>query len=285
MFEVDEIYIAQSVRMMRTGYEGTIIIVEGGSDIRAYSNFMDPDECRFIPAYGKENAIKALQILESENHRGLMSIVDADLFHLESVSPKSDNLFFTDTHDFETMVLRTDIMDKIISEFVDTDKTRKIDKPINIKLIENALILGYFRWINSSYKENLDLEFKGLNYDQFIDKIQFEIELNNLIEEVKLRSDNYSVDSRRIKLLIIQLIKEGHDPWQVCRGHDITEILSFGLNMIFGFRKDIPIRSEKIEKILRISYGRSHFEKTVLFSFIDKWESINNPFKVLKRCS
>jgi hypothetical protein len=285
MFEVDEIYIAQSVRMMRTGYEGTIIIVEGGSDIRAYSNFMDPDECRFIPAHGKENAIKALQILESENHRGLMSIVDADLFHLESVSPKSDNLFFTDTHDFETMVLRTDIMDKIISEFVDTDKTRKIDKPINIKLIENALILGYFRWINSSYKENLDLEFKGLNYDQFIDKIQFEIELNNLIEEVKLRSDNYSVDSRRIKLLIIQLIKEGHDPWQVCRGHDITEILSFGLNMIFGFRKDIPIRSEKIEKILRISYGRSHFEKTVLFSFIDKWESINNPFKVLKRCT
>jgi hypothetical protein len=265
---MDEIYIAQSVRFMRAGFSGTIIIVEGGSDVRAYKDLMDPDKCSFIPADGKDTAIKALQLLENENFKGVVGIVDADLFHLEGISPKSANLFLTDTHDFETMVLQTDILDKFISEFVNLDKTKKIYKPIKMKLIDNALILGYFRWIDSPYKENLKLKFKDLSYDKFIDKHHFEIKLNSLVDEVKLNSDDYVVDSKEIKQKIRELIGEGHDPWQVCRGHDVTELLSFGLNMIFGFDRDIPFGAEKIEKILRISYSQLHFEKTFLFALI-----------------
>lgn len=196
MFELDEIYVAETVRMMRSVHKGTIIIVEGGSDVSAYFNFIEQKECKLIPAYGKDNAINALKLLEKEKFKGVLAITDADLLHLEGIAPDSSNLFFTDTHDLETMILRTDILDKFIFEFVDADKVKKFDKPIRIKLIENSLVLGYFRWINSAFKEDLNLDFRDLPFGRFIDQEKFKVALNNLIDEVKLKSDNYLVAPR-----------------------------------------------------------------------------------------
>lgn len=283
MFEVNAIDIAQTVRMIRSAHKGSIIIVEGGSDVKAYSNFIDPGACRLLPANGKDNAINALELLEKEKFGGVVAIVDADLFHLENIVPESPNLLLTDTHDLETMILRTDIFDKIVSEFVDADRVASFEGPIKTKLLENSLILGYFRWVNSRFKEDLNLDFRDLPFNKFINQKYFKIELNNLIEEVKLKSDNYAIDNNRIKFLIGELLKQDHDPWQVCRGHDIVNILSFGLNNVFGFGRDFPTKPEKIEKILRISYGSSYFGKTILFNSINRWESINTSFKILKR--
>src|SRR6056297_2104977 len=76
--------IANSARMMRTQYRGSIMIIEGSTDMRLYKRFVDDRKCRLIPANGKENAIKVIEILERSGFEGILTIVDADFWRLDS---------------------------------------------------------------------------------------------------------------------------------------------------------------------------------------------------------
>jgi hypothetical protein len=283
MFEhIDAKVIATTARMMRTGHKGTIIIVEGGADRSIYSNFVDCEECKFVVAHGKKNALEATKLLNEKNFERLITIVDADFWHLDGVEPECKNIFLTDTHDLETMILKTNILERIISELVDNSKAKKFKKHIDKLLLENSLTMGCFKWINSPTNEDLRLNFKELSYEKFIDLATFEININKFIYEVKTNSNNLSINDDEIKLKILELKRREFDLWQVCSGHDLTRILAIGLNNVFGFNKDGTFTSEGIEKLLRIAYNSSHFSMTILYRAIMDWESTNRSNKILK---
>jgi hypothetical protein len=283
MFEfIDGNVIATTARMMRTGDTGTTIIVEGGADKNIYSNFVDCVECQFVIAHGKKNALDATKLLNEEKFERLIAIVDADFWNLDGIEPEYKNIFLTDTHDLETLILKTDIFERIISNLIDFRKAKKYGKSIDKMMLENAFIIGCFKWISSQTKEDLCLNFKDLSYERFIDLDTFEVNLNKLISEVKANSNDYSIKDDEIKKRILELKKCEIDLWQVCSGHDLTKILALGLSRIFGFDKDGALTSEGIEKLLRISYSSSHFSVTQLYKAIANWESINKSAKILK---
>ncbi|MCK9440444.1 MAG: DUF4435 domain-containing protein [Methanothrix sp.] len=215
---------------------------------------------------------------------GILAIVDADFWNLEKTSIESSNILSTDTHDLETMILRSGSLDKVVKELVDSTRAKSLCKPIRILLLENALPIGYLRWINSPQKENLCLDFTGLNFENLIDQKTFIININRLIDAVKENSNDYSLDSTYIKSIISDLEKDKHDPWQVCSGHDIIQILSIGLNRNFGYRGGL-VTLELLHKIIRLSYSYVDFQQTDLFKEMLKWEEANNPFKILLRFS
>ena len=208
--------------------------------------------------------------------------MDADFWNLDGIEPEYKNIFLTDTHDLETLILKTDIFERIISNLIDFRKAKKYGKSIDKMMLENAFIIGCFKWISSQTKEDLCLNFKDLSYERFIDLDTFEVNLNKLISEVKANSNDYSIKDDEIKKRILELKKCEIDLWQVCSGHDLTKILALGLSRIFGFDKDGALTSEGIEKLLRISYSSSHFSVTQLYKAIANWESINKSAKILK---
>ena len=276
--------IVNTARMMRTQYTGTILIVEGSTDARVYGRFVSETECRLIPATGKDKAISALELLENGGLGGVLTIVDADFQRLDGIEPGSSNLLMTDSHDLETMILYSDALDNVLSEFGSAREIVKLGRPIRDILLEGGLPIGYLRWLSSPTKDNLSLKFKELSFDKFVDEKTLCVGVDNLIRELKTNSKDPTLDDNVTKLKVITLMGEGHDPWQVCSGHDLVLILSIGLRNIFGNpRIGKTVTSDQVDGMLRLAYNYSHFCLTRLHNSIKDWEKANPPFKVVER--
>lgn len=273
--------IANNVRMMRAQYHGAILIVEGGTDMRVYEPFVDEAHCKLTPACGKENAIGALDILEKNRLEGVLVIVDADFWRLDGTKPNSPNLLLTDTHDLETMILSSDALEKVTSEFASPAKISKLGKPIRDILLESAAPIGFFRWLSSATKDNLCVEFKKLAFDNFVDRRSLKVDIDKLIREAKVKSQNPSLDASAITRRIAKLETVGYDLWQVCSGHDLVQILSIGLKSLFGNRRAKGVTPQIVDGMLRVAYEYSHFCYTQLYASIKSWSKANQPYEIL----
>jgi hypothetical protein len=275
--------IANTVRMTRSLHKGAFLIVEGDTDVRVYKRFVNEADCIVIPAYNKDKAVEVLEILEKESFEGSLVIVDADFWHLEGIKPGSVNLFLTDTHDLETMILcNSSAWEKILSEFGSTNKIKRLKKTVRDMLLENALLIGLLRWIASPSKDNLSLIFRDLCFENFVDKTGFKVNTDKMIDEVKNNSKKIEIDRKSIKRRIKSLKKENYDPWQVCSGHDMVQLLAIGLRCVFGNRKSKTLTVEVLEGIVRLAYEENDFSLTGLYRSMEKWEKANPTYKVLK---
>ena len=275
--------IANTVRMTRTLHKWAFLIVEGDTDARVYKRFVDETDCKVIPAHNKDNAVDVLKILENESLEGILVIVDADFWHLEGIKTNSENLFLTDTHDLETMIIsNTEVLEKVLSEFGSTNKMNQLRHPVIHLVLEATLPIGLYRWIASSSMDNLPLKFRDLPFENFLEIPKLKVNINKLLVEVKANSGNPEIDEASIKNKIKSLKKGNHDPWQVCSGHDIVQILAIGFRFVFGNRKTGTLTAEVLEGMLRVAYEYPHFRLTQLYQSIENWEKTNSTYKVLK---
>jgi hypothetical protein len=278
-------YIANTVRMMRPVYSGTIVLVEGDTDARVYRRLVDETHCRVIPGYGKSNVLNALEMLEKTDFKGILAIADSDFWKLNNTKPDSDNLLLTDTHDLETMIISSRALDAVLIEFGSERKIKRTGKRIVDMLLKVALPIGYIRWISSSKQENLSLRFKNLSFDTVIEVqgITMKTDIGKLISRVKKQSRNATLDEQKMKEILQELIRSNrYDPWHVCRGHDMVHILTFGLRRVFGNRHARSISYEQVDSILRIAYGRAEFSRTKLYVSIEQWEKTNPGYRILE---
>ena len=164
--------IANEIRMKRSLFSGCFIIVEGPSDYNVYGGFFSKINCSIIPSFKKENAIEALNILEIEKFEGVIAIVDSDFWKIEKKENISKNLFVTDTHDLETMMIKSPALDKILIEYGSRTKIPKYLKitglEIRINLLNLGTPIGHLRWI--SIIDEMNLDFEELQYIKFVDK-------------------------------------------------------------------------------------------------------------------
>lgn len=273
--------IANTARMIRTLHHGAILIVEGTTDVRVYENLINSTHCMVLPANNKDIAITTINKLEKDNFKGVLTIVDTDFWKLDSIKPNSLNILLTDTHDLETMILFSEALDKVLSEFGSKPKIAALSKPVRVILLKGALAIGFLRWLSTPTKDNLSLRFKGLNFYNFIDIKKLSVNIDLLIKEVKTNSQDSTLDESAIKKKIATLMKSGYDPCQVCSGHDMVQLLAIGLINMFGNHRAKNITPDGVDGILRVSYEYSYFSSTQLHDAIKDWEYANQPFKVL----
>ncbi|MCD4800956.1 MAG: DUF4435 domain-containing protein [Methanococcoides sp.] len=273
--------IANNVRMMRTQFRGSVLIIEGSTDMRLYQRFVDDKRCKVIPANGKENAIKVIQILKRSKMEGVLTIVDADFWRVDGIRNKNDNVLVTDTHDLETMLIASEALDRLLEEFTSQYKVEALHMPIRQLLLYTAMPLGLFRWLSSSGKDKLSLRFKDIDFDHFMEVQPLSINIKRLIREVKVNSHGHSLNERAIRKKLMKMLGEDHDPWQICSGHDVVEILAFGLREIFGNLDAHHTNEGIIDRSLRLAYDITMFKKTDLYSSILNWEEENVPYIVL----
>ncbi|MEA5518371.1 DUF4435 domain-containing protein [Limnoraphis robusta] len=270
---------ANKIRLMRTQFQGSFLLVEGDSDARFYKNLVNPEKCKINIAQGKNNLIQVLDILEGEQFLGVLAIIDADFDRLENNLPTQTNILLTDSHDLETMLLQSPALEKVLGEFGSEDKIYKLNQDIRSILLAGGVYIGYLRWI--SLKDSLELKFEGLSFSKFINKKTLAIDRLQLIETVKNNSQKPQINQQEIEQKMKSLERENHDAWCVCCGHDLIEILSMGLCQLLGSNNSKDVEADKIEKILRLAYESSYFRKTKLYSLIQQWESCNKPFVIL----
>lgn len=285
---ITEHEIANTVRLIRAQRTGAFLIVEGDTDGRVYKNFVDGSKCQIVIAHNKNNATKALSLLEMESFAGVLAIVDADFDVLDGKFPASENLLFTDGHDLEAMIIQSPALEKVLAEFGSESKItsfeKRTGKTVRLILTECGMLVGYLLWV--SLREKLSLRFEDLSFDKFIDKETLAVDTKKLIRLVQSRSSQpagnrlrrSSLPDNEIHNRIQALKDDSHDPWHVCCGHDLVCILSFGLRKAFG---NVSMEPESMEKCLRLAYEPSHFCSTQLYASLQQWEKANTPFAVL----
>jgi hypothetical protein len=275
---------ANAIRLRRSTFSGTFLLVEGSSDRIFYERFVDKVACASISISGKPSSklrvIAVLSTLEKSNFQGVLAVVDADFDRLEVSSHSSPNLIRTDTHDLETMLLNSSALEKVIAEFGSEEKIVKLGRDVRTVLLEAGMPIGYLLWI--SQLDELNLTFDGITFSKFIDDQTLQIDELKLIQEVKNKSQAFALRSEDLKQRLTNQKSDNHDPWQVCCGHDLVEILSLGLRRTIGSAKTSDVEPNSLERSLRLAYEETYFCKTQMYLSICSWESKNQPFKILR---
>ncbi|HEY9803803.1 MAG TPA: DUF4435 domain-containing protein [Leptolyngbyaceae cyanobacterium] len=274
---------ANQIRLLRQTYSGTFLLVEGGSDKIFYERFVDKC-CKLVTVSGKpsskQRVIAVLGILEKDNFQGVLAIVDADFERLTNLLYDSPNLLRTDTNDVETMVIKSPALEKVIAEFGSEEKITQFKRDIRLALLKAATSVGCLLLI--SLTEDLNLKFEGIKYSKFIDENTLLIDELKLIKEVKNKSQAFSLKDEELQQKILSHRNKNYDPWQVCCGHHVVEILSVALCKALGTSKPSDVEPNSLERNLRLAYEEAYFRETEIYSEICIWESKNQPFQVLR---
>jgi 5S rRNA maturation endonuclease (ribonuclease M5) len=271
--------IANSIRLLRGDHEGVFLIVEGHSDKLIYERLVNKQEVRVTIASGKNNAIKALSILEKEdNFRRVVAVIDADFSRIEQQIPDSNNLFLTDEHDLEMMLIKSAAFDKLLKERGSEEKIKAFTEDIRETLLKLGQEIGKLRLL--SLRNKLDLKFEGLKFGKFIDKEKLSINIDELISSIKNHSQKLSLDEQQIKQDLSVISDENHDPWQLCCGHDFISILAIALWKVLGTWNANDVKKEDLERELRLAYELSYFYQTQIYQLMVNWQSNHHPYKI-----
>jgi hypothetical protein len=275
--------LANRVRMTRSQFAGSFLIVEGDTDHRVFKTLTDPARCRIVSGGNKDAAIETLCILEADRFAGVLAIVDSDFDRLDGKAPASGNLLYTDHHDVEVMLFASAALDKVLGEFGSTEKIENFEKlcqtDVRGALVEAGKRVGYLRWL--SQQQGLDLKFEGISYGGFLDQARLEVDMVRLTKTVKDHSQKPALDELTLARQMGDLSSPMHEGLQICCGHDLTGMLSLGLRKTLGTNNANQVTQEIIEKALRLAFSLPFFSATELFQSIRVWEGRNPAFKVL----
>jgi Protein of unknown function (DUF4435) len=275
--------LANRVRQRRTTHQGSFLIVEGASDAKFYGQLIDKACCQLLPpAQNRDKAIAALKILQQSSIEGVVAIVDKDFDELNGTLPDLPNLFFTDTHDLETMLLKSPALEKLLGEFASEEKLEKFGRDVREVILAAGCTIGYLLWV--SLQDGLHLTFEGIDFPKFIDEQTLTIDEARLIEEVKKKSQKAGLKTPELQQRLHRQKAPTHDRWQVCRGHDLINILVMGFRKALGSKQSNKVTVEILERDLRLAYEQRYFQTTQLHGTIGQWERHHPAYRILPSC-
>jgi Protein of unknown function (DUF4435) len=271
--------LANRVRQRRTMHKGAFLLVEGSSDARFYKQQIDTDHCQTVVGQNRDMAIAALKILQKSGAPDVIAIVDKDFDELNGTLPDLPNLFFTDTHDLETLLLQSPALEKLLNEFASEDKLAKFGQDVREVLLISGSSIGYLLWV--SLQDSMHLKFEGINFLKFVDDMTLEINEVKLIEEIKNKTRKPDINTAELQERLGKQKNDSHDPWQVCRGHDLISILAVGLRKAIGSNNSHAATADILERSLRLAYEQVYFQKTQLYGAIALWQTNHPTYQIL----
>jgi hypothetical protein len=278
---VDGFYIAAEIRLTRQVHKGSILIVEGQTDEKVLGRFIDLKKCQIQIAFGKKNALEALDYLEDEGFPGIVTLVDADFDRVLGIKYSQENLILTDAHDLDLTIFLSEAFKTYLEEYGNSDLINKNFKNdhslIRKAIIEATLPLAYCRL--TAQKNNLRLKFKELDHDTFVQKNTLLINESKMLSDI-ISASKTSISQNSLKAYLMHEQSTQADTSQITNGHDVAAFFGIALRALIGTRRDVHTWASEIEAGLRIAFDHSALTATNFFKELLSWESKNSPYKI-----
>ncbi len=174
-----------------------IVLVEGEDDYRLFKKLFHQSNCiiDFIPG-GKTSLLEGLVEILSI-HRKSIGIQDADFMHLEGNENTIQNLFFTDFHDMEIVMLsQPEIYSALLHEHAPHIEKEQHATIFNQKLSQ-LRFTSYLRFVN--YIQDWQFNFKGISFAKTFDKQTVTINNEGVLDLVLSHSSNAQERDKDIK--------------------------------------------------------------------------------------
>jgi hypothetical protein len=302
----DDKQLAGSLKMIRNTSASkhvTFVLVEGESDRTFFSSLLEG--AKIVRCDGWLKLLETIKEADRIGLEGIIGIIDADLGRIlpDRFQVPPTNVFRTDGHDLEMMLLHSPAFEKVLQEYSPseprassdklgsaetTSKLKKFEantgKPILNTLLEAAKPLGVLRLVNAEL--DLRLQFKKQKQKEkgfdFLEKSKF-IRLENLscnCEDLLTAVENFNIKPRYFrdsgkstKERFEARLREDFDLAELCNGHVVVRILALALERAIGNiksnnRADL---SEQLERNFRLAYHPQHFAQTRLYHELKAW--------------
>lgn len=270
---------ATAIRLKRQEYGGSFLVVEGRDDRLFFEQFVDRQYCWVIVAEGKQNVGDVVGILEAASFPGVAGVIDADLDHVEGITPPSANIIQLETVDLEALLIRSSALDRVLVELGSLDKIARFGANIRDALLAATLPIGCLRI--HSLRVNLNLTFRGIRYARCIDEASLKTDLLSLIGEVRNRSQRHDLRHQDVANEIDILQGSVEDRWLVCYGADMVEILALGLRRTLGTNSAQEVAPKVVRRCLRLAYRWADLNDSRLGRDLRAWEARNPNYRVL----
>ena len=276
--------ISNTISMMRTGFDGTILVVEGVTDSRLYGKFVDRSDVRLIVAHSKDKVRTSVNMInEKRGDRRVIGIIDSDLDRLKHRRPKGP-VFMTDCRDAESMMIASDALEDVLAEYGDPQQLALFESKfgdVRTRLMEGAYPIGLMMYVSD--RNGLGMSFKSLDFRTFIDRRDLGCDTKAMIKESVSNTNSDRISPKHASRLLDEEMGMGHDPKEVCRGHDLVNVLLIGLRDNFGASNARHLREGELGGALRLAYDDEVFAKTQLYRDTKEWcDGIGTPLWNIK---
>ncbi|MGC0878336.1 MULTISPECIES: DUF4435 domain-containing protein [Pantoea] len=273
--------------MQDKSFKGMHVLVEGVKDLKVYSKFFDLAKVRLTQTGGKYKQREAYNTLSARGFQKAIGIRDADFFRIKD-NPKfvegfKTNIFMTDGHDSEIMMIMVDTLEDMLSVCVEYEGRKnfeeKISSSIREVVISGAYKLGCLKLANKRY--NLGLSFKPekvdgnrLKFKKFINENDFHLDLDKMIHTVWEYSKNRGqVVSNKdlITKSYSEVYGENHPSTEIVNGHDVAEIICIVASQGIKSKNTVFQHPDRVEESLALSFDRMKFRRTSLYQALFRW--------------
>ena len=252
-------------------HDKILVIIEGTTD-KIYKYLLD-DKKVYIKANNScDGLISLITILNKDFSDLIIVLKDADFDNLNNVSYKEyGNIFLTDTHDIETMMLSSENVEcKLSMEFLSGSERGFINN-----CITKLDALSYMKWFNMT--NHINLITKDIKMGNLFDG-NSKISLNDCESEMFKNPKN---QERCPNLLNeVQSFMKTHktqDKWNLVNGHDLCNALA-----IYFQKKGS--KSGNVSQCIRMAYLMVDFNQTKLYRQLTQWEITHNREIMNRNC-
>lgn len=271
--------IVTEVNMTRQVRRCSFLLVEGSTDLHFWRNHSVEGDCDLINSHGKKNVLGAIARLDQRVFSGALGLVDADYDGLTGVSPNSKNLVQTDEHDLEGLLLRSRALDRVLAEHGSEKKLLAFEasenRGVREALLSRGLVFGRLRWLAA--REGWPADFTRLRPSPFTDPETWTVDEQRLYLSAVTMGCPVSEPELKDRLASLPPA----DPWAICQGHDLVQLLVLGLRKRLGNLK-ASVGEEQIAGLLRQGLDQAELFATPLASRIRTWETRTPPYRVLR---
>jgi hypothetical protein len=283
--------IANSIQQ-DSDFTGFNILVEGETDVKLYGKLACGNISKLKVTFGKKKMRETYNILIERGFFRVIGIRDADFIRLNG-NDKFDldypsNIFLTDNHDSEGMVIQSHAFDDFLLEISKGDNVNYFQNKygcIRDYLYKLNFPLACLRFANKKF--DLGLAFKPstpeghpLKFRKFICEkslvyLGHEKLINTVVEYSTNRDSNIKnrdlILEKLLNIMALQLPIH-----EIANGHDLAEILFIICKKGLKSSNESLKGASSVESMLRLSYSKEYFALTELFKQLVLWQKSQN---------
>lgn len=255
--------------------KGPFILVEGSSDVLFLSCQMTVRIENIVPTFGWERLVDAMVILQGDGLVNILGIIDLDYRGIVASTGLPADIFTTDSHDIETMMFGSPAFEKVLRQKSSMQKVRMYpsgSEGVKSKILDLGRRIGSLRFYSQFIEEHYS--FKELDIGKFVDRKSLVFSDPQCVSHIRgISPKNSRIPNDILAKALAEAgnVPELADPYRLCCGHDLMEILAIGLKSIWGSYSSGEISGDVIEESFRLAYSHEMFCITNLFQQINDW--------------